>query len=229
VSLKTLATCLLGALLLASGCGKQDKKRIAVIPKARAHLFWQSVHAGAVAASREANVDIIWNGPATETDYTGQLQIVDAMINQRVDAIRAGPNRQDRDGQRGGARGARKNPRRDLRFRRGHGKTSSRRCRPTITAAARPRPTRIGKILKGKGKVAMVAVMPGAASTMLREQGFDDTIHKSFPGIEIVDKRYGMADFAKSLAVSENILTAHPDLDAIFASNESSTVGARKR
>src|SRR5439155_20103117 len=91
VSLKTLATCLLGVLLLTSGCGKQDKKRIAVIPKGRAHLFWQSVHAGAVAASREANVDIIWNGPATETDYTGQLQIVEAMINQRVDAIALAP------------------------------------------------------------------------------------------------------------------------------------------
>jgi len=35
-----------------------------------------------------------------------------------------------------------------------------------------------------------------------------------------------MADFAKSLAVSENMLTAHPNLDALFASNESSTVGA---
>src|SRR5947207_15793360 len=78
-----ITACLLGALLVASGCGKQDKKRIAVIPKGRAHLFWQSVHAGAVAASRETNVEIIWNGPATETDYTGQLQIVDAMINQR--------------------------------------------------------------------------------------------------------------------------------------------------
>ena len=56
---------------------------------------------------------------------------------------------------------------------------------------------RIGKILNGKGKVAIVAVMPGAASTMLREQGFEETIHKSYPGIEIVEKRYGMADFAK--------------------------------
>src|SRR5437773_11399726 len=90
-SLKALAICLLSALLLASGCGKQDKKRIAVIPKGRAHLFWQSVHAGAVAASREAGVVIIWNGPATETDYTGQLQIVDAMINPRVDAIALAP------------------------------------------------------------------------------------------------------------------------------------------
>jgi len=48
---------------------------------------------------------------------------------------------------------------------------------------------RIGKILGGKGKVAMVAVQPGSASTMLREQGFEETIRKDFPGIQIVDKR----------------------------------------
>src|SRR5437016_13692116 len=85
-SLKALAICLLSALLLASGCGKQDKKRIAVIPKGRAHLFWQSVHAGAVAASRESNVDSIWNGPATETDCTGQRQIADARRHPRIGA-----------------------------------------------------------------------------------------------------------------------------------------------
>ena len=85
---------------------------------------------------------------------------------------------------------------------------------------------RVGKILGGKGTVAIVAVQPGAASTMLREQGFEETLQKNFPGIKIVDKRFGMADFAKSLAVAENMLTAHANLDALFASNESSTVGA---
>ena len=35
-----------------------------------------------------------------------------------------------------------------------------------------------------------------------------------------------MSDFAKSLAVAENMLTAHPDADGMFASNETSTVGA---
>ena len=58
------------------------------------------------------------------------------------------------------------------------------------------------------------------------EQGFKDRIAKVHLGIKIVDERYGWADFSKSLAVSENILTAHPELHAIFASNESSTVGA---
>jgi ribose transport system substrate-binding protein len=61
---------------------------------------------------------------------------------------------------------------------------------------------------------------------MAREQGFEDQLKKKFPGIQIVDARYGEADFAISLKVAENMLTAHPDLDAIFASNESSTVGA---
>jgi len=85
---------------------------------------------------------------------------------------------------------------------------------------------RMGKILNGKGHVAEVAVEPGSASTMAREQGFEDALHRDFPGIEIVDKRYGWADRAKSLAVAENMLTAHENLDAMFASNESSAVGA---
>ena len=64
---------------------------------------------------------------------------------------------------------------------------------------------RMGKILNGKGKIAEVAVQPGAASTMAREQGFEDTVKKDFPGIKIVDKRYGWADRAKSLTIAENM------------------------
>src|ERR1017187_640955 len=79
------------ALVALAACNRDRKKVIAVIPKGNAHLFWQSVHAGAVATSRDAGVDIIWNGPATESDYTGQLKVVDAMINRRVDAIALAP------------------------------------------------------------------------------------------------------------------------------------------
>jgi len=37
-----------------------------------------------------------------------------------------------------------------------------------------------------------------------------------------------MADFAQSMTVSENMLAAHPDVDGIFASNESSAMGAAR-
>jgi len=85
---------------------------------------------------------------------------------------------------------------------------------------------RMGKILSGKGKIVIVAVKPGAASTEAREKGFEDVIHQKFPGIQILDKRYGMAVVSTSLTVAENMLTAHPDLDGIFSSNESTTIGS---
>ena len=48
-------------------------------------LYWVSAHAGAVKAAREENIDILWNGPSTESDFSGELQIVENMINQHVD------------------------------------------------------------------------------------------------------------------------------------------------
>jgi len=37
------------------------------------------------------HAEVSWSGPATEVDYTSQLQIIDAMINRRVDAIALAP------------------------------------------------------------------------------------------------------------------------------------------
>jgi ribose transport system substrate-binding protein len=208
-----------------SGCHRDTRKRIAVVPKGQAHLFWQSVHAGAVSAGREAGVEIIWDGPPSETDFTGQLQIVDAMITRHVDALCLAPI--DKTAMVSVVERAHRenipvvifdSPVDSPHF---VAQVATDNYQAGVLGAER-----MGKILGGKGKIAEVAVQPGAASTMAREQGFEDAVKKDFPGIEIVDKRYGWADRAKSLAIAENMLTAHSDLDAMFASNESSTVGA---
>ncbi|MCL4853059.1 MAG: substrate-binding domain-containing protein [Bryobacteraceae bacterium] len=221
----TLAAAAALLLLFGDGCNRSENKIIGVVPKGRAHLFWQSVHAGAVKAAREAEVEVTWNGPPTETDYNVQLQIVDSMINRRVDAIVLAPI--DRKVlvsvvERASAQGIPvvifDSPIDTENF--------VAQVATNNYAAGEMAAERMGEILKGKGEVVMVAVQPGAASTMDREKGFEDTIQKKFPGIRIIDKRYGMADFAKSLAVTENMLTAHPGLDGLFASNESIAVGA---
>ncbi len=222
---KALLATLLAGLLFAGGCGRSGQRLIGVVPKGRAHLFWQSVHAGAVAASRETGVQIVWNGPATETDYNGQIQIVDAMINRRVDAIVLAPI--DRKAMVGVAERAARAKIPVVIF--DSAIDTDQFVSQVATdnyAAGRLAAARMGKILNGKGKVVIVAVQPGAASTMAREQGFEDAVGKDFPAIRILDKRFGMADFAKSLAIAENMLTAYPGLDAMFSSNESSTVGA---
>jgi ribose transport system substrate-binding protein len=85
---------------------------------------------------------------------------------------------------------------------------------------------RMAAILGRQGSIAVIAALPGAASAVEREQGFKDKLAMEAPQIKIVAFQYGMADRAKSLAVSEDILTAHPELRGIFASNEPSTIGA---
>src|SRR6266705_6290010 len=88
---RTLAVLLL-AILGLSGCNRRTALVIAVVPKAEAHIFWQTVHAGAIAAGRELGVEIRWNGPASEIDFTRQINIVDDFINQRVDGIARAPS-----------------------------------------------------------------------------------------------------------------------------------------
>ena len=217
------AVGLLFAIL--SGCNREHKRIIAVIPKGNADLFWQSVHAGAVKAGRETGVDVLWNGPASEADFTVQIQIVDAMINRRVDAIALAPT--DRQAlvtvvERAAARNVPV-----VIF---DSAVDTQKFVSQIATdnykAGQLAAERMGKILDGKGRVVVVAVKPGAASTEAREKGFEDTIHQKFSGIQILDKRYGMALVSQAMTVTENMLAGHSDLDGIFASNESSTIGA---
>ena len=61
---------------------------------------------------------------------------------------------------------------------------------------------------------------------MAREDGFRHELKLKFPGIQILDERFGMAMISESRKVTENMLTAHPDLNGIFCSNESGSEGA---
>jgi ribose transport system substrate-binding protein len=216
---------LLAILVFLPACRKRQRPLYAVIPKGQAHIFWQTVHAGAAAEAAEAGVDIDWNGPATESDFARQIAIADDFINRHVDGILLAPT--DRDALAPAIHRAAQAGIPLSIF--DSGANSEEYVSFVATdnygggaMAAR----RLAKILNGKGAVAMIAVMPGGASTLAREQGFTETLQKEFPGIKLVASQYGMSDRARSMSVSEDILTAHPGLDALFASNESSTIGA---
>ncbi|MGA7305146.1 MAG: substrate-binding domain-containing protein, partial [Rhodothermales bacterium] len=84
---------------------------------------------------------------------------------------------------------------------------------------------RLAEILDGKGKVIMLRVMEGGASTTNREEGFLEVI-KDYPEIEmLVDNQYGGATVEKALQVSQNLLNRFDQVDGIFTANESTTQG----
>jgi ribose transport system substrate-binding protein len=223
--LTRISSLILAILIAISGCNRSKEKEIAVIPKGTAHVFWQSVHAGALAAGQEFHLDILWDGTPQETDYSRQIEIVDSMIARHVDGIAVAAG--DRNALNSSLdRAARENIPVTV-FDSGVDSNNYMTFVATNNYAAGQMGARkLAELIHQRGSVAMVMHAPGSASTMDRERGFEDVVNQEFPNIHIVARQFSMSDRAKAMAAAENILTAHTDLDGLFASSEPSSVGA---
>lgn len=216
---------LIAAALFAAGCGERGKVLIGVVPKATSHLFFASIHAGVDQAAKDYKVDVQWNGPREETEHERQIQIVDGMVTQHVNALAisatderalAGPVQRAIDaGIPVAIFDSGVNVEKYTSF-----------VATDNYGAGRTAAQKLAALVGGMGKVAMVMHKPGGTSTVLRENGFEEAMKKEFPGVQIVARQYGMSDLARSRAAAENILTANPDLNGIFASSEASSLGS---
>lgn len=225
VSIGANAAAVLLNFLTLAACNRQHETTIAVIPKASADIYWQSVHAGAVKSSWKNNVRIVWDGPPNETDIAGEMKIVETMINRQVDAIALAPS--DRTAFKIViARAAAAHIPVVVYDSGVDGNAYTSFVATDNYLGGSMGAERMGELLGGKGTVVILKNVPGAASSTAREDGFRDRLHKRYPNIQIVDERFGMANLAQALTVSENMLSAHPNLNGIFASSESSTEGA---
>ncbi|MBX5496790.1 MAG: substrate-binding domain-containing protein, partial [Bryobacteraceae bacterium] len=186
---------------------------------------WQTVRAGALKAAEEYGFEVEWNAPTLEVDASRQIEIVESMVNRRLAGIVLAPV--DRKALVGVVERAARagipvsifDSDIDTKERVSYVATNN-------EEGGRMAARKLGELIGGKGKVAIIGFMPGSASTMEREHGFQDEIRAKFPQIDVVGLQLGMADRAKARAVTENILTAHPDLAGLFADNESSSAGA---
>jgi ribose transport system substrate-binding protein len=219
-----------------SACNTSETKdpeiTIAVIPKGTTHIFWESVHAGAIKASVELDVDINWVGPEKEDDRQQQIAVVDNQVLNGVSGIVLAPL----DAM------ALRRPVRDA-VRRNipviiidSGLQDSEDVYTSFIATDNKEGGRIagremGKFLDGKGRVVLLRYMEGSASTTNREEGFLESL-KEFPGITLVsDEQYAGATRSQAQQASENLLLRFKDaqgtltIDGIFCPNASSTYG----
>ena len=86
---------------------------------------------------------------------------------------------------------------------------------------------KLGELLGGKGKVAIVSFTPGAGSAIAREKGFNKAMEE-FPDIKVVQTVYCDSDKSKALTLTQDIVTSHPDIAAIYGANEQSVVGVAR-
>jgi ribose transport system substrate-binding protein len=210
----------------------ENKYSIAVIPKGTTHIFWKSIHAGALKAEKELkdagiDVEVIWKGPLKEDDRESQIRVVEDFVTRGVSGIVLAPL--DDAALRVPVKNAV-----------GYGIPvviidSGLKSEDYTSFVAtdnyiggRKGGQRLAEILDGKGKVIMLRYQEGSASTMKREQGFLDVLKEKYPEIEVVaSNQYGGATTESAYIASENLLSPlrTPDggltVDGIFCPNES--------
>ena len=91
---KALTSAALASILLA-GAAQAETKRIALVVKALGIGFFEAAQKGAEEAAKElGDVEIIYTGP-TDTTAEGQIEVINALIAQGVDAIAISANDPD--------------------------------------------------------------------------------------------------------------------------------------
>jgi len=221
-----------------TGCRQKredrEKYRIAVIPKGTTHVFWKSIHAGAVKAERELKdlgVEVIWKGPLKEDDRESQIRVVEDFVTRGVSAIVLAPL--DDTALRMPVQDAVNNSIPVVIIDSGLKSDDYVSFVSTDNyIGGRKGGEHLAKILGGKGKVIMLRYQEGSASTMNREQGFLDALKEKYPEIEVVSaNQYGGATTESAYLASENLLAplraadGGLTIDGIFCPNESTTFG----
>ncbi|WP_438008284.1 substrate-binding domain-containing protein [Sorangium sp. So ce321] len=240
MNIPVLACALAAALLAAcskapsdamstdAGAQRGARLRIAVVPKGTTHEFWKSVHAGAVKASRELDVDIVWKGPLREDDLKGQIDVVSSFVAQGVSGIVLAPLNDAALKAPVHAAAQAKIPvvafDSDL-----AGDEHVSFVATDNQAAGRLAGEHLGRAIGGKGNVVVLRYQEGSASTQNREKGFLDAV-RAMPGITIAsDNQYGGATTETAFNKSESLLlaqrAAEGTIAGVFTPNESTTFG----
>jgi ribose transport system substrate-binding protein len=76
----------------------------------------------------------------------------------------------------------------------------------------------------GKGKIAVIEHIPGASTTIDRTKGLEEVL-KKYPDIKVV-ARQPATSRAEAMSAMENILTANPDIQGVYAYNDDNALGA---
>jgi ribose transport system substrate-binding protein len=72
---------------------------------------------------------------------------------------------------------------------------------------------------KAEGQVALITSIPGVGSLEQRKQGFKEQLAAKYPGLKLVDEKYGDGQATSGLNIMTDLITANPDLRGVFASN----------
>ena len=223
--------------LLMPGCkpaesGKSvGKPRIALVMKSLANEFFLTMENGAKAHQRAhaADYDLLANGIKDELDVSRQIDLVEQMIAQRVDALVIAPADSKalvpvcKRAQAAGITVVNIDNKFDDAV-----LTASGAKFPFVGPDNRKGAKAVGDFLatklKASDKVVIIEGAPNAFNGLQRKLGFEDAMKTA--GMEIVASQTAYWETDKANQLASAMITEHPDLKAVLCANDSMALGA---
>src|SRR5260221_12484127 len=233
-AVREIAVCLLSAILILGGAdtgqAQQAKKPvIGLVMKSLANEFFKDMEEGAIKHVQErGDLTLVPVGMHSETDIDTQISAVENFITQKVDAIVVAPA----DSRalvpplaraiKAGIvvinidvaldEAAKKQAGVDLAFVGPHNRTGAKMSGAVLAKALGP-----------GGKVVILEGNPGADNAIQRKLGFDDAVKEG--QLALLDSRTAHWETEEANTVFSNMLTAHPDIQGVMATNDSMALG----
>jgi ribose transport system substrate-binding protein len=211
---KMLAAILLAVAIMSAGGTAFAASRTFAVVYPIINPFFEATSHGAEDEAKALGVEVLIKGP-DRFDVQQQIEIVENLIAMKVDGFGIGP-------------------------------TDSKALTPLLDRAMdmgikvvtfdtdAPESKRLGYIgtdnvragehmgealgvaLKGKGKVLVSQGISSQLNLVQRLEGVQNVLKAKYPGVEIVDVQSGQGDPNKTLSNIEDMVSAHPDFDALI-------------
>ena len=222
------------------GCGSNDTGgdtqdaektyKIGFVPKSLSNPYFITMNEGIEAEAKLQNVELVVQSPEKETDVARQIQIIEDMITQQVDAILVTPAGAkelasvikkandagiiviDIDEKLDADMLAAEDAHYDTYI------ASDNFLGGQLAAEL------MIKKLGGEGEVAILEGAPGHAVAIARAGGFNDGISKS--NIKVVASQTANWARDEGFNVFQNMLTANPNIKGVFAASDLMALGA---
>ncbi len=213
------------AFLLASCGSKPEETRIGFVPKSLNQEYWVNTQKGAEAGAKQGKVKLLTHAAGDDTQIVEQIDIVENLIAQEVDALVIAPSDSDL-------------------LKPVLEKAAEQM--PVVLfdsdiADWEPKTAYVGtenkdggikageyiaKVLKQEGTLAIVSGIPGSQVGIDRVDGVKEGLKKAGAKTKIVKEVTGQFDREQAVGAMEDILQTNPDVDAVFAANDQMALGA---
>jgi ribose transport system substrate-binding protein len=224
------------AMTALAGCQRgappaNAKPRVALVLKTLNSPFFIDMQKGAQAAADRAGIDLVGQAAEREVDVDKQMQIIENLVQTGVKVLLVTPS-----GSREVVPAIAKanaagipvvivDTRVDPAAAREAGIETASFIGSDNVAGGRLAGLQLASLTGGKAKVAVLEGIPGHETGDSRLKGLKEAIAAS-PGITIVASQPANWERDLGFNVFQNMLQAHPEIDAVFACNDMMALGA---